>query len=413
MTVRDLLPTDRDDDPAGARMLGGLARLSDLSLIGVEHVDRAARYRLLETVKQFALEKVGDSGELHRLRDRHLAHFLDRAARWAKGFRGASQASVLREADTDIENAMRALDWAVATGRWLEAAGLADHLFPWWAARTGAAVALAAIDNVLTIVPAETAEPRVAALLCHASSVAMRRDQLSRARELAQRCAEVATRSVQLPAILDARIMIARLDAREGLPKTALDALLPVVREARQHGLDRVLGDALNILGQVQTQLQDFAAARASLTESVLLSQRLGHLHDIAVDCLCLASLALELDDAPEARRWMREAATSREAADHRYVDQMWLDLAAWLAAVERDWARAVARFRVAERLAESLHHGRSNHWRQLSRRCLEGAREAIGDAAWQTAWNEGAHVPFDVAIDETAVWLVGIPAEH
>lgn len=410
-TLRDLLSQADDDDLSGAILLGGLSRLSDLSLIDVAHVDRVARYRLLETVKQFAIEKVGDSGGTQVLRDRHLDHFLERSARWAAGFRGPSQAAVLQEVDSDSENATRALDWAVASGRWLEAAELADHLFLWWTARTGAALALEAIEGVLEVVPPDTAEPRVAVLLCHASSVAMRRNQLPRARALAQRSVEVAKRSADRTAVLDATIMKARLDAREGLFKSALDELLPVVEEARQRGMDRVLGDALNILGQVQSDLEDFAAATRSLTESVLLSQRLGHHYDVAVDCLCLASLALELEDAPQARRWMREAAASRDAADHRYVDQMWLDLAAWLAAVEGDWARAIAAFRVANRWAESLQHGRSNHWQQLSKRCLERARAAVGDAAWQTAWQAGADVPLGVAIEEADGWLIGVAA--
>ena len=407
-TVLALVGPQGGDIAGAADTLAGLSRLSDLSLITVAHAGQVARYRLLETVTQFALEKISDGGDdLRVLRDRHLAHFVGRATRWATGWNGPDHEATLREADCNHENAARAMDWAVATDRWRDAVLLANHLFPWWMSRAGAHGALEAIERVLIVVPIDTADPVVADLLCHASSVAMRRGQLARSRELALRGARVAGRSGVPEAILDARIMVARIDEREGLLEAASTGLGPVIDEARQRGLDKVLGDALNVLGQVQLERKDLDAARASLIESALISQRLGHRYDIAVDGLCLATLALEADDAPEARRWMRTVAASRAAVDHRYVDQMWLDLAAWLAAAEGDWKRAVFSFRVADRFAASLQHGRSEHWRRVSGRCLEQARAAIGDAAWQAAWAGGELAALRAAVSDVDSWIV------
>ncbi|HEY1653411.1 MAG TPA: LuxR C-terminal-related transcriptional regulator [Acidimicrobiales bacterium] len=60
-----------------------LASLLDKSLVEVASLDRLARYRLLETLRQYALELVQKSGELSELRERHLDFFLALAERSA------------------------------------------------------------------------------------------------------------------------------------------------------------------------------------------------------------------------------------------------------------------------------------------------------------------------------------------
>ena len=54
-----------------------LSSLVSKSLVVAETTSRAqARYRLLETIREYALEKLGAAGEAARLRDRHLDVFL-------------------------------------------------------------------------------------------------------------------------------------------------------------------------------------------------------------------------------------------------------------------------------------------------------------------------------------------------
>ena len=53
-----------------------LARLVDKSLVQVDDEEEATRYRLLETIRQFARDRLVDSGESDATRDRHLAFFL-------------------------------------------------------------------------------------------------------------------------------------------------------------------------------------------------------------------------------------------------------------------------------------------------------------------------------------------------
>lgn len=74
-------PVCSGDGPDDCLMLDLLASLVDKSLVIFEIHDRATRYRMLETVRQYALEVLEESGELPVLRDRHLAFFVTVAER--------------------------------------------------------------------------------------------------------------------------------------------------------------------------------------------------------------------------------------------------------------------------------------------------------------------------------------------
>ena len=395
-----------DPRSSTAEAVCGLARLADLSLITVVHGATAARYRVLETVSQFVVEKLTDCGELAALRDRHLAHFCRRTTGWGCDWGGPHDARALADADLNHENVARAIDWALSRHQWQDAATLTAHLFPWWTARTGAALGLEQTDAVLAIAPADAGGEALADLCGQASAQALRRGDIVRARAYATHLLGIAARDGNHTKQLDARIQLARCDDREGHSTLARQALEAVVADARSQALPVVLGDALNVLGLVQWTGGDLPGARLTFSESALLGRGLGRRYDAVIDTLNLAGIELECGDARAARQWLSAVAGERASTNHRYVDQMWLDLAAWLAAVEADWARTVRGIRLAERLAASLHHGRSPHWVGLRERCLAQARAALGAAGFEAAWAQGDAVSLQAALAQADAWL-------
>ena len=67
---RGALPGPRSAHPAGRQVAGGRPKTRR----------RPTRYRLLETVRQYALEKLGESGEADAVRARHRDHYTAMAA---------------------------------------------------------------------------------------------------------------------------------------------------------------------------------------------------------------------------------------------------------------------------------------------------------------------------------------------
>ena len=62
------------------QVLDQLSLLVDKSLVVAESSSGRTRYRLLETVRQYALEKLGESGEAEAVRTRHRDHYTAMAA---------------------------------------------------------------------------------------------------------------------------------------------------------------------------------------------------------------------------------------------------------------------------------------------------------------------------------------------
>ena len=73
----------------------------------------ATRYRLLETIRQYARERLVESGETDAIRNRHMAFFLDLSQRAEREMRGPGFADWLQRLDTDADNLRLAIDWGL------------------------------------------------------------------------------------------------------------------------------------------------------------------------------------------------------------------------------------------------------------------------------------------------------------
>jgi predicted ATPase/DNA-binding SARP family transcriptional activator len=88
-----------------------VARLSDKSLLVYEEYQGRAGYRLLETVRQYALERLRDCGEAEAAVRAHAAHFAAAAARGGASVRGCAQVEQIARLDADHNNFRAALAW--------------------------------------------------------------------------------------------------------------------------------------------------------------------------------------------------------------------------------------------------------------------------------------------------------------
>jgi predicted ATPase/DNA-binding SARP family transcriptional activator len=97
-------------------VLPALSGLVDKSILGVaEGQDGLApRYRMLETVRAYGLERLADAGEQDAVRDAFAAYYLDLAETADPGLRTAGQGRWLRELTTEQDNLHAALRWAIS-----------------------------------------------------------------------------------------------------------------------------------------------------------------------------------------------------------------------------------------------------------------------------------------------------------
>ena len=109
-----------------------LMRLVNASLVVAEIQGEAYRYRLLETVREYAREDLAFADEETETQDRHVAYFLELAEQCEPKLQGPEQAATLKRIETELDNFRAALKWAVRDDARLR---LASALWRFWANR--------------------------------------------------------------------------------------------------------------------------------------------------------------------------------------------------------------------------------------------------------------------------------------
>jgi predicted ATPase/class 3 adenylate cyclase len=102
----------------GDDVLETLVRLSDRSLVAVDELRQSGerRQHLLETIRQYARDRLLEAGESKHIRDRHLTFFLRLAEDAEPRLRGTEQLVWLDRLETEHDNLRAALAWALETG---------------------------------------------------------------------------------------------------------------------------------------------------------------------------------------------------------------------------------------------------------------------------------------------------------
>ena len=130
------------------QVLDLLTLLVDKSLVVADDSRGRTRYRLLETVRQYALEKLGESGEADAVRTRHRDHYTSMAALLDTPARAGHERRIER-AETDIDNLRAAFAWSREHSDIALALQLASSLQPLWLTRGRIREGLAWFDAAL------------------------------------------------------------------------------------------------------------------------------------------------------------------------------------------------------------------------------------------------------------------------
>ena len=104
-----------------------VSRLVDRSLIVYE--PGGGRYRLLETLRQFGVDRLAETGETDATRVRHAGYFLPLAERLAPLLDGEMYDDAALTVAPELENLRSTAEWCVDTGQWRALAEMCRHLW--------------------------------------------------------------------------------------------------------------------------------------------------------------------------------------------------------------------------------------------------------------------------------------------
>ncbi len=131
------------------QILDQLSLLLDKSLVVADEVAGGMRYRLLETVRQYGLEKLGESGEAVEVRTRHRDHYTQTAAALESHLQAGDE-RLLQWASVEIDNLRAAFAWSRENSDVETALRLVSSLQPFWERRGRIREGLAGFAAALT-----------------------------------------------------------------------------------------------------------------------------------------------------------------------------------------------------------------------------------------------------------------------
>ena len=427
-------------DVEDGAVLDLLSSLIDKSLVAVEQSDTRFRYRLLETVRQYAREHLVESGGAEAIRERHRDYFVVLAEESDKKLLGAEQADALRLFEKEHDNLRLALEWSHAEAPAQEDFRLCGAMHRFWFTHGYLAEGRQWCARILAKGAPATPTLEYVRAVNAAGSLAWHQTDFSAARPLLEQ-------SLALSRALDDRWGLARvlnnlgclaieqgdypaartlfeeslalwreLGDRRGaaglLGNLALVAYecddlvaaLPLAHEsltlAREVADQGRVADALSILGNIARDQGDLATAWALNEESLVIGRELGDRDCIATALYGLGLVALLRGEYGDARTLFQEAlAIRRELGDRLGLARV-LEGAAALAAAQGDSLGPPRTWGAAERLREELGSPMSPNERPRNDRYAAVACAAASDqGAFDRAWRQGREMPLDEAI--------------
>jgi predicted ATPase/Tfp pilus assembly protein PilF len=303
-----------------------LTHLVDKSLVQSEEAaGDERRYRLLETMRQFAREELARSGDAAQVQDRHLEHFLALAERAAPELRGPAQVRWLDLLQREHENLLAALDWCDSgPDGAVRGLRLCNAIWWFWLVRGHFTLGRRKLHSALGRPGAECPTPARAAALNSACALAGMQGNYDAARPLAEESLAIARELDDKPSMARCWNNLGLIAAKQGDDGAARSYHEQALAIRRDLGDKPGVAASLNNLGSAALDRGDFGEARRRLEESLSIQRELGNRHDMAVLLTNLGLAAGRQGDAEACRRFYEESLTlHREMRNQHGVAQV------------------------------------------------------------------------------------------
>jgi tetratricopeptide (TPR) repeat protein len=349
---------------------------------------------MLETIREYATEKLEESSEADELRRKHAEHFLNLAEEGTFVLMDSTWAD---RVDSELDNVRGALDFAAATGESQRILRATASLRDYWFTRGYIAEALTRLENALSADIAPT--PARCSALVAASMAAMMAGDDALARERADEAMSLADSlgDPYLSALArcqDAWVLTEGARWSEAL--AILDDVVPVLRDL---GAWDVAIAANRTRAWMYEELGERDQALTLYTENLDHSRAHGHRRIEARSLGVLAEIAADEGRLDEARDLL--LASFRIDQELGNVPFMTVDLVRFAAVYIRDGEAEVAARLIGRAVAGFEEIGFSlESWmtRELNQ-ATEAAQAQLDQASFTAAWEAGARMSLDDAI--------------
>jgi predicted ATPase/serine/threonine protein kinase len=427
-------------------LLDGMASMVDKSLVQqVEQAKGESRFVMLETIREYALEKLKASGEEALTKRAHAAYCLVLAEEEATDQSGAEGAEWLGRFALEHDNFRAGLEWLTETGDAEWGLRLGAALFRFWELREYLAEGRDRLGKLLKLAGAAAPTKARARALFAAGVLASEQGQYGSADALFSENLDI-TRQLRdgqgVAVSLNALAVLARdrgdlavarsrfeqslvlwreLDDQKAVARS-LSNLANVVKLQGDYprarslyaeclSIFKDLGDrtgvawSMNYQGDVARDQGDFAAARALYEQGLAIFRELGDRWGTAGTLADLGTLAREEGNYPAASSLYRESIKIFQELDHKRGIARLLECFACSAAkVPIEAERSLRLAGAAAALRQNIGAPLTPAEKAKLEADLHPARQALTSTAGEAAWLEGWALPVEKAIEEVVM---------
>jgi non-specific serine/threonine protein kinase len=297
-------------------VLDVLSSLIDKSLVLMEHRRGEARYRLLETIRQYGQDKLQECEEAANVRRRHRDWYARLAEQVESEILDARQKSVFDRLEVEHDNLRAALGWSLEQQEAETAAQIGAAISRFWLLRGYMSEGRRWLERALSAFVARNAARAKA--LNVAAILASLQDDNTTARTLVEESLELSRElgdKKQTGYALYTLGRLARVEGHYARAVTFLEESLSIFRElGRKDDIALVLSD----FGLTVLYLGEYERATALCEASLALSREMGDLRGIASWLANLATVTLARGDAKRAAVLCDESLAIRKALGYK-----------------------------------------------------------------------------------------------
>ncbi|HUP96540.1 MAG TPA: tetratricopeptide repeat protein [Usitatibacter sp.] len=380
-----------------------LTNLVEKSLVAADA--QKERYHLLETVRQYALEHLEESGESDAVRQKHLDYYLALAARARPELLGPNQASWLALLDHERPNLLAAHQWcADAEGNREAGLRLVSDVQQYWIVRGLPGLARGVMIEALDRSPGRS--PARCRALLDAGQIGYFMGLYQEARQQLEESLAIARQNQDRNAVAICLSPLGMACLGEGDLKSARAYLEEALALARDQQDPRRIAAAINSMAQLHRVEGNLDQAEPLFEHVLDLARDLEDRESIAIALLNLAMTSVDRGLLDRGRIMVGEAAAIAESTGSKPVGQSVLEVCAGMAAKAQKWSSTARFFGAAE--AEAAHTGirRDPADESFVAPRVAIARAAMGPDKFAASEAEGRALAYDQALAEARTWL-------
>jgi non-specific serine/threonine protein kinase len=388
-----------EGEDARIGMLDALASLVDRSLVVVREQNGEARYRLLETVRQYAVERLGVSGGEDDIRRRHAAYFSSLAAEAEPHLTLPSRPGWLARLLAELDNLREALAWTRHRAP-ADHVVLVGRLWWFWFSTRHWAEGGRWISEALGLPEAaEPGHPRAALLFARGALLGLQA-HTTEPRALLEEAVHLAEASGDQRLAAYARNYLGMTWAGEGRNE-ALEPCRQAEAWFRENGDLYGLRLALLLQGSAAMGAGRLDDAKRLNREGVEVARRFGLDRELSIALQNLAAVHLRCGEFAEARRLVREALSACSRDPSHYFMAIGIAFLAEATGHLGDPLGAARLFGCADALGDSMGITFFRQDRDRWEEAIPRFRQAAGAAAFDAARAEGRLLSWDQVIQE------------